>query len=149
MLYRLALTHTQNSEDAQDAVQDVFTKYITASPVFTDAEHQRAWLIRATVNRCHDLLRRHKVREYVPLDEIAEFTADPDGQDADLALDVMQSLAKIPEKNRAAIVLHHLEGLSVEDTAKALGISVSAVKMRLARGREALKEQIGREETHV
>lgn len=149
LLYRLALTHTQNPEDAQDAVHDVFAKYIDASPEFRDPEHERAWLIRCTVNRCHDLLRRHKVREYVPLDDMAEILADPGSGHQQNALDVMHCLAKLPEKNKAAIVLHYLEGLSVEETAKALGISLSAAKMRLNRGRDALKELMRPEETHV
>ena len=62
MLYRLAFSHLQRREDAEDAVQDVFTKYMNTSPRFTDDEHERAWLIRVTVNRCHDMLRRGKIR---------------------------------------------------------------------------------------
>ena len=71
MLYRLALTYMQNPDDAQDAVQDVFLKYMTAAPFLRDDEHERAWLIRVTVNRCCDLLRRRKIRSYVSLDEIS------------------------------------------------------------------------------
>lgn len=143
MLYRLALTYMQNADDAQDAVQDVFVKYMTAAPFLRDDEHERAWLIRVTVNRCCDLLRRRKIRSYVSLDEIPETAAE----DAALeSSDVIHCLSKIPEKNRAAIVLHHLEGFSVEEVARMLGVSVSAVKMRLARGREAMKDLLSTEE---
>ncbi|MBQ8187229.1 MAG: RNA polymerase sigma factor [Clostridia bacterium] len=143
MLYRLALTYMQNSEDAADAVQDVFVKYMTAAPFLRDEEHERAWLIRVTVNRCCDLLRRRKIRSYVSLDEITETAAEDPELDSS---DVMRCLAKIPEKNRAAIVLHHLEGFSVDEVSRMLGISQSAVKMRLARGRDALKDLLSMEE---
>jgi len=144
MMYRLALSHLQNSEDAADAVQDVFVKFITSTPEFNTPEHEKAWFIRATVNRCYDMLRRRGVRDYVDLDEISEVLPDGDSlQEPEDKSEVMRLLAAIPEKNRAAVVLHYLEGYSVERTAKALGIGVSAVKMRLARAREALKGRLG------
>lgn len=138
MLYRLSLSYLQNSEDARDAVQDVFIKYVTASDIFKDDEHKKAWLIRVTVNCCNDMLRRRKLRNYVPLDEISETVAIDEESDSD----IMNCLKLIPPKNRAAVILHYLEGYSVEETAKVLKISVSAVKMRLKRGREALYELI-------
>ena len=138
MLYRLSLSYLQNSEDARDAVQDVFIKYATASDIFKDDEHKKAWLIRVTVNCCNDMLRRRKLRNYVPLDEISETVA----MDEESSSDIMNCLKLIPPKNRAAVILHYLEGYSVEETAKVLKISVSAVKMRLKRGREALYELI-------
>lgn len=138
MLYRLSLSYLQNSEDARDAVQDVFIKYATASDIFKDDEHKKAWLIRVAVNCCNDMLRRRKLRNYVPLDEISETVA----MDEESSSDIMNCLKLIPPKNRAAVILHYLEGYSVEETAKVLKISVSAVKMRLKRGREALYELI-------
>ncbi len=146
MLYRLALTYMQNPDDAQDAVQDVFLKYMTAAPLLRDDEHERAWLIRVTVNRCCDLLRRRKIRSYVSLDEVPETAAEDTALESS---DVMHCLSKIPEKNRGAIVLHYLEGFSVEEVSRILGISQSAVKMRLARGREALKDLLSAEDNHV
>ena len=138
MLYRLSLSYLQNTEDAQDAVQDVFVKYATASDIFKDEEHKKAWLIRVTVNYCNDMLRRRKLRTHASLDEISETVAD--GEES--SSDIMNCLKLIPLKNRAAVILHYLEGYSVEETAKILKISVSAVKMRLKRGREALYELI-------
>ncbi|MBQ8830704.1 MAG: RNA polymerase sigma factor [Oscillospiraceae bacterium] len=138
MLYRLALSYLQNNEDAQDAVQDVFIKYATASDIYRDEEHKKAWLIRVTVNRCNDMLRRRKLRTHIPLEEAYDVAAKHEESDSD----IMKCLEKIPLKNRAAVILHYLEGYSVEETAAVLKISVSAVKMRLKRGREALQELI-------
>ena len=147
MLYRIAMSHLNNSEDAQDVVQDVFAKYITAAPDFPNEEQERAWLIRVTVNRSLDLLRQKKVRSYVPLEEAGEIAAESHEDDGLHSL--LHTLTHLPEKHRSAIVLHHLEGFSVEKTAQMLGISVSAVKMRLSRGREALKELLQEGKRHV
>jgi RNA polymerase sigma-70 factor (ECF subfamily) len=64
-----------------------------------------------------------------------------------LSLD--SALASIPEKYRIAVTLHYLEGFSVEEIASILRIGVSAVKMRLSRGREALKDKLEKEENNV
>ena len=146
MLYRVAMSHLNNSEDAQDAVQDVFARYISAAPTFSDEEQEKAWLIRVTVNRSLDILRQKKVRSYVPLEEAGEIAAEAE---EDGLHSLLHTLTHLPEKHRSAIVLHHLEGFSVEKTAELLGISVSAVKMRLSRGREALKELLQEGKRHV
>ena len=146
MLYRVAMSHLNNSEDAQDAVQDVFARYISAAPAFPNEEQEKAWLIRVTVNRSLDILRQKKVRSYVPLEEAGEIAAEAE---EDGLHSLLHTLTHLPEKHRSAIVLHHLEGFSVEKTAELLGISVSAVKMRLSRGREALKELLQEGKRHV
>lgn len=153
LLFRVALSHLQNREDAQDAVQDVFLKYLRTSPTFRDDDHAKAWLIRVTVNHCRDLLRRRTVRSYLPLEEIAELVADADTtaypdprKAADSVAGIMSHLAALPEKSRTVLILHALEGLSVEEVATTLGISQSAVKMRLSRGREKLRDLMNKEE---
>ncbi len=145
MLYRLAFSHLRRREDAEDAVQDVFTKYMNTSPRFTDDEHERAWLVRVTVNRCHDMLRRGKVREHDSLDDISEI---PD-KESENTSGVLQAVFALPEKYKTAITLHYLEGFSVEEISSMLGISLSAVKMRLSRGREILKDLLDKEESYV
>ncbi len=148
-LFRIAMAYLQNSNDTQDAVQDVFIKYMKNPEKIRDNEHEKAWFIRVTINHCLDMLRRRKTRNYVPLDEIPETAAVVKDNFSDDAADVMKSLALIPEKNKSAIILHCLEGYSVEETAKLLKISASAVKMRLSRGREALKKILDEEEDNV
>lgn len=145
MLYRLALSHLQSREDAEDVVQDVFAKYFAAADKLKDAEHKRAWLIRVTVNACHDLQRKKKYRLHVPLDEIQEVAAHEEKP----LPDVFSLVALLPEKYKTVIVLHYLEGYSVEEIASIIRISNSAVKMRLSRGRELLKKHMEKEETDV
>lgn len=145
MLYRLALSHLGRREDAEDAVQDVFTKYIGASPKFSDDEHERAWLIRVTVNRCHDMQRRGKLRCHDSLDDISDLPFTSDERENG----ILKIVFTLPEKYKTAIVLHYLEGFSVEEISSMLGLSGSAIKMRLSRGRELLKNLLGKEEIYV
>ena len=144
MLFRIALTQTGNREDAMDCVHDVFLKYLSVSADFKDDGHKRAWFIRATVNRCHDLIRYKKIRSHPSLDEISEIVTGPD--DTETVSQIHRALASIPEKYRIAVTLHYLEGFSVEETADILKTGVSAVKMRLLRGREMIKKFIETED---
>jgi RNA polymerase sigma-70 factor (ECF subfamily) len=148
MLFRLALSYLQCSADAQDAVQDVFAAYLNDPLEFEDTDHEKAWFTTSVVNRSLDMLRRKKVRRYVSIDEMAEVIAQPEDK-APIAAEVTGYLAKIPEKNRAAVVLHYLEGYSVEEIAVMLDISEAAVKMRLNRGREALRKAMQKEGKYV
>lgn len=148
MLYHLSLSHMQSREDAEDVVQEVFCKYFAKIPEFTDEAHEKAWFIRVTINQCHDLIRHRNVRRYTPLHEIEEIAART-GLEDEGALDVMHLLSYLPEKLRITVILHYLEGLSVEETAATLKIGRSAVKMRLSRARELLKDKITKEDGHV
>ena len=134
-LYRVALARLTNDADAQDVVQDVFLNYLTAAPVFESADHERAWFLRATVNRCYDLIRKNQVRLAIPLEEALGVAA----QDNTGVTELMELLKRIPEIYKDTVILHCLEGYSLEETADILGISLSAAKMRLSRAREALK----------
>lgn len=68
---------------------------------------------------------------------------------SDETKEVLWAVEQLPEKLKSVVVLHYLEGLSVEMTAKSLKISSSAVKMRLSRGREMLKDILEKEEFNV
>lgn len=148
MLYHLSLSHLQSREDAEDVLQEVFCKYYLKMPAFTDSSHEKAWFIRVTINQCRDHLRHRKIRMYTPLHEIGEI-AGQTGITDENALDVMQLLSYLPEKYRSVVILHYLEGLSVEEIAMALHIGKSAVKMRLSRAREQLQKQIMKEDSLV
>ena len=54
---RICMVHLKNEADTEDIFQTVFIKYLLSSPPFRDAEHEKAWFIRVTINACKDLLR--------------------------------------------------------------------------------------------
>ncbi len=135
MVYRVALTHLGNDADAQDVVQDVFVKYLSNQPVFKDSNHEKAWLLRTAINRCIDLSRKQKIREYVPLDEMHNVAVDSqEGLN-----DLLMLVAQLPTNYKDVVILHSLEGFTIEETANILKISISATKMRLSRARDMLK----------
>ena len=148
-LYRIALTHTGRREDAEDAVHDVFLRFVDKEPVFADSNHEEAWFIRVTINRCIDITRRDKRRSYQPLDESIGIHAPEEDM---LEPQILGEVSALPPKYKSVIILHCLEDKPVSEVALALGISPSAVKMRLVRGRELLKKSLdpGKEGTrHV
>lgn len=147
-LYRVAFSLLQSRESAEDAVQDAFARYLTHDKPFRDDEHEKAWLIRVTINRCRDLQRAGTVRAYTPLEDLLHHPGQPDdgwqeGQP------VLQAVLALPEKYRTVLVLHGLEGQPVDVIASELRITSSAVKMRLKRGREMLQLALAKEDIHV
>ena len=140
LLYRLCYSILLVREDAEDAVQDVFLKYYRKQPTFADEDHEKAWFIRVAVNHCKDVLRRRKLREFVPLSEVEEMLAEREAGEDDSG--VLQALYELTDRYRIVMILHYLEGYPVKEVAKLCGITQSAVKMRLSRGREQLKERL-------
>ena len=138
MLLRLACTRLENPADAEDAVQEVFLKLLTARPAFRDAEHEKAWLIRTTLHRAADL-RKAAARRNVPLEE-ALLAAAPEPEDRLLA-----AVRALPEKYSAVIHLHYYEGYSLKEIGKLLGLPAATVGTRLARGRERLRQSLKEE----
>ena len=133
LLFRISYAILCSREDAEDAAQEVFYKYLVKQPIFRDADHEQAWFLRVASNQSKDILRRRKIRTTLTLEEIEEYEIAPE------QATILQDLFSLPETYKMVMILHYLEDLSVQDIARSQGLSVSAVKMRLARGREMLK----------
>ena len=134
-LYRFCLLQLKNAADAEDALQEVFLKRLYRAPDFDSPEHEKRWLYRVALNQCRDELRR-KRRTEVPLEEVV-LLAMPEAE-----RELVAQVAALPEKLRTVIHLHYYEGYTVEELAALLGVSAGAVKMRLLRGREALRREM-------
>lgn len=135
MLYRLVLARLGNDADAQDVVQDVFIKYITTKPEFKDINHEKAWFLRTAINRSNDLARKQKIRNFLPIEDAFNITAD----DKNSLKDLMFLISQLSPIYKDVVILHYLEGFNLEETAEILNISLSAVKMRLSRAKEMLQ----------
>lgn len=131
-LYRFCLMQMKNTADAEDVMQEVFVKRLYQAPPFQTPEHERRWLFRVALNQCRDEWKRGCRRE-LPL-EAAALVAVPEPERA-----LLEQVAALPEKLRTVLHLHYCEGYSQQEIASLLGITVSAVKMRMKRGREALR----------
>ncbi len=131
-VYRLAMVYLGRRADAEDVTQEVFLKLLSAPPAFADAEHEKRWLLRVTVNLCKNQLKGFWRQRAVALEEDCPVD-DPE------AFGIIDLVTRLPERYKAPIHLHYYEGYSVAEVAEILKLSQPAVKMRLKRGREMLK----------
>lgn len=136
-IYSVAYNYLQNSSDACDIMQDTFVKLIGVKQDFNDMEHMKAWLIRVCVNACKNHLRDNKNHgEIELLDNMpAEAAKEED-------YEVLSAVKMLPEKYRIPIHLFYYEDYSVKEISDVLGISESAAKVRLKRGRDMLKKKL-------
>lgn len=133
-LYRICLLMLKNHADAEDAVQETFIKYMQKDPVFTGSEHKKAWLITVSANKCRDMLRK-RGRTVDESEEILKNIAVDEESSG-----ILEALLELPEKFRIVMTLHYVEEYKVEEIARIIGKTSSAVKMRLQKGRALLKE---------
>lgn len=137
MLFKLSMPYLGNRSDAEDAVQEAFIRLMFKAPVFVDEEHEKRWLLRITINICKDKLKGFWRRHSVSLEDDYLFT-DCDTE----ILNFAQMIVKLPIKYKDVIHLYYYENYKVPEIAEILHLSISAVKMRLKRGREILKIEL-------
>lgn len=142
MLYRICVVILCNEQDAQDAVQETFCRYLEKKPNFSGKEHEKAWLIKVATNICRDMVRFRVRHPKVSIDELENSLTAPEQKET------LRELLELPSKQKTVIYLHYVEGYQVREIAGILGITEGAVKMRMQRGREQIrllrKEAYGR-----
>lgn len=149
-IYRFAYGMLRSREDAEEAAQDTFVKLFRARGLFEEGRRLEPWLLRIAGNTCRDLLRRRKVdtlpRATAMSEELAEMLADPrmDGRDLLEAgrQAIRHELGQLSDKLRAPLVLRYVNGLTNRQVADALGISLSNVKVRMARAKDLLQNRL-------
>lgn len=134
MVYRVALVSMRSMQDAEDVVQSVFLKLLEGKCP-PKPGHERGWLATVTVNACRDLLRWRMRRKTEPLDEQIPFHAPEESA-------LFDAVLKLPQKYRAAVHLHYFEGYTCDEIGDMLGITPSAVSMRLHRARKLLRSEL-------
>lgn len=137
-VYRLALGQTRSKADAEDVYQDVFMRLYSDATEFTSDEHLKAWLLRVTINRCHDLAKSNWNRRTVAFDpmrdDVAEFVRDP--ADAD----VWDAVGQLPDNLRSSVHLHYVEGYTTDEIARMLNSRPATVRTWLSRARAQVKD---------
>ena len=129
-LYRAALAILGHPQEAEDAVQDAFVRYLERAP--ENLEHPSAWLMRVLVNGCKSRLRL-AWRRVGPLPDTLP-APGPEEQEE------LEELFSLPPEDRAVIHLHYYEGYSTAEIGKMLGCQPGTVRSRLFRARERLKK---------
>ena len=139
-VYRMALCHLQNTSDAEDIFQDIFLLLLKEKNAQQwSPEHLKAWLLRVTINRCHNTARSRMRRQTLSLDEVPELTSELTESDNEL----WEALGRLPAKYRVVVILYYVEGYKTEEIAKLVECPDATVRSRLQRGRQKLKEMIG------
>ncbi|NLA95345.1 MAG: sigma-70 family RNA polymerase sigma factor [Clostridiaceae bacterium] len=138
-LYRTALAITGNKSDAEDLVQEAFIRAYEKAPGFQSEEHEKAWLIRVTVNLCYSLLRSPWRRRIIPL--LDSYPAAEPRQD-----ELLEEIMRLPARYRTVLHLFYYEGNSVRDISRLTGQRESTVRSQLTRARQKLKVYLQEEE---
>lgn len=136
---RICVLHLKNSSDTEDIFQEVFLKYALSSILFESKEHEKAWMIRVTINQCKDFMKSIFRRKTISLEEVVSLS---DEQKEDYR-EVMEAVLSLPQKYKDVVYLYYYEGYSAVEIGEMLGKNVNTVYTLLARSREKLKEKLG------
>lgn len=140
-LYRLAQITSRNPDDAADALQDAMLSAHRSAPTFRHDASVSSWLYRIVVNSCLDRLRRNKTHAVVPLEDDTYHFGDPTPR-IDTSLVVERALLRLPIEQRAVVVAVDMQGYSVAETARLLGVPEGTVKSRCSRARAKLAKTL-------
>jgi RNA polymerase sigma-70 factor (ECF subfamily) len=157
-IFRIAQHITQNREDAEDVMQDAFLKAYEKLEQFQGNSKFYTWLVRIAVNESLMRLRKRRTGKMVSIDEdleteegtvprdLADWAPDPEQNytQAELGQILEKTIKGLPPGFKVVFELRDVQGLSTEDTAEALGLSIPAVKSRLLRARLQLRERLSR-----
>jgi RNA polymerase sigma-70 factor (ECF subfamily) len=154
-IYGLCLRMLGNPEDAEDVMQEVFIKAFQALPGFREEARFSTWLYRIAHNACLMRIRKKKLVTVSldrPLDveeghierDVTDWSTDPrtDLMSEELSATLARHINELSPDNRIVFVLRDIHGLSTDDTASVLGLSVPAVKSRLHRARLYLRDRL-------
>ncbi len=133
-LYRLCFVMLGNESDAEDAIQETFIRYMQKAPQFENSGHEKAWLITVATNQCRDILRFRKRHPQIDSEYLQGLPAPASDSG------ILEALMALPEKFRLVLTLYYVEEYPMDDIARMIGKTPSAVKMRLRKGRKLLEE---------
>lgn len=136
LLYRTGIMILGNPQDVQDVLQEVMLKVLQKMPEFHDSEHEKAWLLRVTINLCKDMLRFRFRHQYIQIDELEIEAVDTDDRQ------LLQEILQLPPRWRIVLLLHYVEGYSLKEIADILSVSENAVKKRMQRAKAGLKKKL-------
>ena len=137
-LYRVARGYLHSPDECADAVQEALCKAWGKRGAISP-ERFRPWLTRIVINECHNI-GRHKKRVQ-PMAEL-----EPPETSAAPLPDLAEELSALPEKLRTPLLLHYVEGFSLEEIAAALRVPIGTVKSRLHLARKALRLELEKED---
>lgn len=143
-LFRFAFRLLRDRAEAEDAVQETFLRAYRALPAYRPDGFFSSWIYRIALNECRRRMRGKKPT--VSLDLVPPTGGMPDPQQTVLTYErhrqLREAVESLPEHYRLVMLFFYFEEMSVEQIARALDVSISAVKVRLHRGREKLAHKL-------
>jgi RNA polymerase sigma-70 factor, ECF subfamily len=139
---RYAARMLGNQQDAEDVTQEAFVRAYGALHRYDETLAFHTWLMTILVNRCRTALahrRKRDLRIVADDDAVAMAAVSASAEEAALRDAIDRALAKLDAKHREAFLLKHVEGLSYEEMARATGVGISALKMRVQRACDRLQ----------
>lgn len=154
--YTLAVRLTATEEDARDVVQDAYLRAWKGIRRFRGDAQFSTWMYRITANTAATVSGKRRRQRTVHIDEVAdpvetEVALHPElaTENTELLGRLSAALDELPPRLRTLVVLKDVYGLSHEDIAEELGISVTAAKVRLHRGRKRMRDLLYEEARHA
>lgn len=146
MVYRLAYALVKTRDDADDIYQEVFLRYMQNEPDFQNAEHEKAWFLRVTVNCCKNFWKSPWIRRRGAMEqkEIEQGGMIPELSDDSAAL--VDAVKRLSKNYRVVIHLFYYEELSIGEIAAVTNAKASTVRTRLTRARRQLGKILKKEE---
>ena len=138
MIYRIAVNQMKNRTDADDIFQEVFIKWMQHHEQMQNSEHEKAWLIRVTLNQCKSALGSTWNKRKAEWSQEVENTMVYEDQ-IEEGSDLDEVLNKLPERYRTVLHLFYYEELSISEIGNVLQEKESTVRTRLTRARRKLK----------
>ena len=135
LVYRVALTRCESIENAEDVFQDVFLRLSMKNPKFESKEHEKAWLIRVTINLTKNVRNMAWNRKVVSLDENMIFETKEEN-------DVFEKVCELSKNYRTVIYLFYYEGYKVDEISRLMNKSSGTIKTWLYRAREELRKKL-------
>lgn len=138
MVRRICMLHLKNDADTEDIFQTVFMKYVLEPTVFESEDHEKAWLIRVTVNACKDLIKSFFRSHTQPLEDALACTEVREDH-----REVLEAVLALPEKYKDVIYLHYFEGYSAVEISGILKKNVNTIYTLLRRAKDLLRDRLG------
>ncbi|MGL5347620.1 MAG: RNA polymerase sigma factor [Peptostreptococcaceae bacterium] len=139
---KICVMYLKNIDDAEEATQETFIKYMRYNPEFEDIKHEKNWFIRTSANICKNILKSAWFKKIICSDDLSHFYKD------EKDYDILQEILDLPYKYKMSIYLFYYEGYSTEEIAQILDTKPATVRSNLHRGRKLLKISLGSEYSH-
>lgn len=148
-MYRIAFNMLRNEEDAKDVLQDTLLRAYSSLESLKNPEKFRPWIMQILVNCARDACRKRSRTASIQLEEYTDFLLCKENEN-EPTLDSMwlqEGIRQLDDKSRMILLLYYFEEIEIRDISQIMGMTVSAVKVRLSRTRQKLKKLLS-EEVH-